>query len=179
MTMVRTVTEQDRIDDFDRKMGRVIPDEFRAWLIENGFFRQAASSKFHGCYEGGLYDHSMTVLKNLLELTKKLGLKWGRWQSPFIIGMLHDLCKYDQYVLTKDGFKFNRNTEIHGHGDKSVTLISRFMDLTDEEQFCIRYHMGAFTEKEEWQNFTEAIHNFPTVLYVHTADMIAAHIELT
>lgn len=179
MTMAATLTEEGRIAAFDILTEDVIQPEFRKWLIDNGFFRQVASSKFHGCYEGGLYDHSAAVTKNLLTLTRKLGLVWKREESPRIIGMLHDLCKIDQYVKTDKGYRFNKNTELHGHGEKSVALISRFMDLTKEEQFCIRYHMGAFVDKEEWTKYTDAIHSFPTVLYVHTADMIAAHIELT
>lgn len=36
--------------------------------------------------------------------------------------------------------------------------------------------MGAFTDKEEWNNYTRAIHKYPNVLWTHHADMIAAHI---
>ena len=39
------------------------------------------------------------------------------------------------------------------------------------------YHMGAFTDKEEWQDYTRAIHRYPNVLWTHQADMIAAHIK--
>ena len=44
---------------------------------------------------------------------------------------------------------------------------------------CIRYHMGAFTEKEEWRLYTRAVNQFPNVLWTHQADMIASHIYNT
>ena len=36
-----------------------------------------------------------------------------------------------------------------GHGDKSVMIASMITKLTEEEVMCIRYHMGAFTDKAE------------------------------
>ena len=41
---------------------------------------------------------------------------------------------------------------------------------------CIRDHMGAFVDRSEWNNYTQAIHAFPNVLWIHHADMIASHI---
>ena len=32
------------------------------WLISNGFFTAPASTKYHGNYEGGLFDHSLSLL---------------------------------------------------------------------------------------------------------------------
>ena len=66
-----------------------------------GFFDAPASTKYHGAYEGGLFDHSLEVAKTLVDLTDKLGLKWERTISPYIVGMFHDLCKCDNYVEIK------------------------------------------------------------------------------
>ena len=49
--------------------------------------------------------------------------------------------------------------------------------LSDEERACIIYHMGAFTPKEEWRDYTHAVNVYPNVLWTHHADMIASHIE--
>ena len=49
--------------------------------------------------------------------------------------------------------------------------------LTEEEIMCIRYHMGAFTDKEEWRDYTNAVKNFPNVLWTHQADMLASHVS--
>ena len=45
-----------------------------------------------------------------------------------------------------------------------------------EEILCIRYHMGAFVDQKEWNDYTRAVHMCPNILWTHTANMIAAHI---
>ena len=49
--------------------------------------------------------------------------------------------------------------------------------LTEEEMLCIRWHMGAFDEKTNWNYYTRAIHKYPNVLWTHMADMVSAHIN--
>lgn len=68
------------------------------------------------------------------------------------------------------------DTLLKGHGDKSVMLLSQFYTLTDEEIMCIRYHMGAFTDKSEWNDYTRAVSQYPNVLWTHQADMLASHV---
>ena len=150
-------------------------------LMKLGFFEAPASKKFQGAYPGGLFDHSVLVTEHLLYLTEKLNLHWNSPYSPIRIGMLHDLCKADEYILMHDEdgnvyFENNQKTPLKGHGDKSEILASQIMDLTEEEELCIRYHMGAFGDKKEQNLFTDAIHLCPNVLFAHTADMMAAHI---
>lgn len=55
-------------------------------------------------------------------------------------------------------------------------LLSQFYTLTEEEIMCIRYHMGAFTDKSEWNDYTRAVRNYPNVLWTHQADMLASHV---
>lgn len=66
-------------------------------LCDDGFFTAPASRKYHGNYEGGLFDHSFHVTNTLLGLTEDCGLFWQRKESPYIVGMFHDLCKSDLY----------------------------------------------------------------------------------
>ena len=173
------------------------PEHLTNELTNLGFFTAPASAKHHLNYEGGLYDHCRNVTNALIDLTYYNHLKWSRPESPYIVGMFHDLCKFDEYIRHKDGkitstvdgwtmtypetesdqlFSYNTQTLLKGHGDKSVMLASTLMSLTPEEVLCIRYHMGAFTDKEEWNDYTRAIHAYPNVLWTHQADMIATHI---
>lgn len=166
-------------------------------LKEKGFFTAPASTKYHGAFEGGLFEHSRNVTKVLIDLTKDNGLEWQRPESPYIIGMFHDLCKIDLYrhpqttdilysteknepeiIKKTDTSKWEHNpdTLLKGHGDKSVMLLSQYLPLTMEEILCIRYHMGAFVDQKEWADYTRAIHQYSTVLWTHHADMIASHI---
>ena len=153
-------------------------------LLMRGFFEAPASTKYHGAYGGGLFDHSINVTRNLLKLTDALKLEWQNPHSPVRIGMLHDLCKADQYILVAgeyegdpSHYEFNKGTILQGHGDKSVMVASQLTKLTEEEVFCIRFHMGSFVEKEEWNRYTDAIHRYPNVLYTHMADMMASNID--
>lgn len=184
------MTERERFDlCMGTGLGKILSEEFKTYLLANGFFSAPASTKYHGAYEGGLFDHSFAVMNILVELSAKNNLKWKRAESPFIIGLFHDLCKIDQYrhpVIGEslDGTKlhdssdweYNPDTLIKGHGDKSIILLSQFLTLTDEEIFCIRYHMGAFVDKEEWRDYTNAVHRYENVLWTHQADMLAAHV---
>lgn len=147
-------------------------------LNKLGFFTAPASTKYHGAYEGGLFDHSLETTKALVELTEKLGLKWERPESPYIVGMYHDLCKCDAYIKDGDGYIYNSDTLLSGHGDKSVIILQQYKKLTNEEIACIRWHMGAFEKDTKlWSYYTNAVNKYPNVLYTHTADMMASHIK--
>lgn len=41
----------------------------------------------------------------------------------------------------------------------------------------IQYHMGAFCDKSEWNDYTRAVHKYTNVLWTHQADMLASHVE--
>ena len=167
--------------------------ELRSFLIEKsarnlisfsaldalGFFTAPASTKYHGAYEGGLFDHSLEVAKQLDNLTDKLGLEWVSPNSPIVVGLFHDLCKCDNYVwdIETDSYKYNPEIILPGHGEKSVIMLQRLTYLTDEEIACIRWHMGAYEKDPKmWEYYNRAIENYPNVLYTHTADMIASKI---
>lgn len=172
------MNKQDRIKQYEAFMEHdFIIDAYE--LDELGFFTAPASTKFHGAYEGGLFDHSLEVAKQLVNLTDKLDLKWRHRNSPFVVGMFHDLCKCNNYVWDIETGKYIYNPDIiiPGHGEKSVMLLQRLMLLTDEEIACIRWHMGAYeTDTKMWQYYGQAIEKYPNVLYTHTADMIASKI---
>lgn len=167
----------------------VVSDDMMNYLTAYGFFTAPASTKYHGNYEGGLLEHSSAVAKFLVQLTEDNHLTWKNPRSPYIVGMFHDLCKIDQYRhpasdLVVDGmllpdpskWEYNPDTLLKGHGDKSVMLLSQFYTLTEEEIMCVRYHMGAFTDKSEWNDYTRAVRNYPNVLWTHQADMLASHV---
>lgn len=147
-------------------------------VYTGGFFEAPASTRFHGAYPGGLFDHSRQVYLRLKDLTERNALVWQRPQSPFIVGMFHDLCKCDQYVYddNKKAWLTNQERELLEHGAKSVKILSSFLDLTEEEVACIRFHMGAY-ETDDWKDFDEAIRRFPNVLWTHTADMLASKVD--
>lgn len=140
--------------------------------------------------EGGLFDHSYMVAHYLKKLTEECRLDWQNPRSPLLVGMFHDLCKMDNYqhpVIAetlggeeiRDDFKWEYATDtlLKGHGDKSVMVLAQYFKLTEEEIMCIRYHMGAFCDKSEWNDYTRAVHKYTNVLWTHQADMLASHVE--
>ena len=149
-------------------------------LVDMGYFTAPASTRHHGDWEGGLFDHSYEVAKALVDLTEKLSLKWEKPRSPHLVGLLHDLCKCDSYMITESGIERNKDA-LPGHGDKSVAIAQDLLEkigssLTEEEELSIRWHMGAFDDRENWGAYGGACEKYPNVLYTHTADMIASSI---
>lgn len=156
-----------------------------AWLAETDFFTAPASTKHHAAYPGGLFDHCMNVTLELLHMTDKgVVTPWNRDASPLIIGILHDTTKIGKYKLFQDMNTVTQEVEpmyvtdkdypyYGGHGYDSAVKALQHIQLTVEEEFCIRFHMGAY-ETEEWDAFDSAIKKFPNVLWTHTADMVAS-----
>lgn len=173
------------------KTGFVVDDSFMNWLVNMGFFIKPASISFHGQQSGDLFRHSFAVADVLIDMTEKFDVEWERPQSPFIVGMFHDVCKMDDYmdenasdiVMMGTGSPVSKNPKwvknpeklLKGHGDKSVMMLSQWINLTEEEMLCIRYHMGAY-QTDEWQEWDRAIRKYETVLWTHTADMYASKV---
>lgn len=195
MTDTRTIEEQNIID-FLEKAPAVVKDNeaFIEWLKSEGFFIQAAAANHHGNYAGGLYAHSDAVRSTLENFTELNLITWDRPESPFIVGMFHDLCKidsysmeYDRYAESDDGKRFpigvphfvhnDDSCIIPGHGEKSVIYLQKWLELTSQEIACIRWHMGAFDDSKMWKYYTRAVSLDPAVLFTHTADMVASQCE--
>ena len=160
----------------------VVTTPFAEWLKNNNFFTAPASAKYHGVYEGGLFDHSVSMYMRLKDMTERNNLEWQRKQSPLIVGMFHDICKCDRYKIVQDSpectprYEYNEDVLLEGHGSKSVMLLSQFITLTEEELLCIRFHMGAY-EKDDWKMFDLAIKKYPNVMWTHHADMLASKVD--
>lgn len=163
------------------------------WLEnETDFFKAPASTRFHGSYEGGLLKHSFNVYKCLSEMANNLpfGFQNLIYDSVIIVSLLHDVCKTNFYKVSERNVK-NKNgewvkvpfyevedTEPYGHGEKSVMLIEKHINLTDEERYAIRWHMGGFDESVKGGSYAigKAYEKYPLALALHLADMMATYI---
>lgn len=187
-TPIKFESRQEREDYLRTHYTPILGELGVGGLISSGFLIAPASTKYHGAYEGGLFDHSVNVAEILHSLSHDNNLKWKNGsidRSPWIIGILHDLCKTDQYkpILNETGdvipgrYEWNNNPIVKGHGMKSVIYAQAMaIRLSEEERACIIYHMGAFTPQEEWRDYTHAVNMYSNVLWTHHADMIASHI---
>lgn len=150
-------------------------------LLASDFLRAPASTKYHGAYIGGLFDHSMTVVNALYYLTEAgVTQPWMRPESPLIVGIFHDACKIGRYGANSaaDGFirLVNPYFPVYGgHGSESLIRTQQWLQLTEEEALCIRFHMGAY-EHDDWYAYDMAIKKYPNVLWTHQADMVASKV---
>lgn len=168
------------------KVNREGIDRLIEFLEKTDFFTAPASTRFHSNYEGGLADHSLNVYKELKELTND---EWPE-ETIIIIGLLHDICKVNNYKVEMRNKK-NPDTGVWyqepyyttddmmplGHGEKSVMLISEFIRLTKEELYSIRWHMGGYEPKENYSYISAAYYKYPLAVYTHMADLKATYID--
>ena len=179
---------KDYVCDMCDILGR---HEIYEWLASTSFFDMPASHNQHGAFPTALAQHSILVAYNLLRFTVGNRLSWKNPESPLLIGLLHDACKIDGYVINGNGghcvaafdsggwnISYNNGQLFPGHGEQSVLkLLSAGIRLTDEEIACIRYHMGAFTDKSEWEYYKAAAKKFSNVLWTHQADIVTSYID--
>lgn len=136
-----------------------------AYLEDGGFFESPASTKYHGCYAGGLADHSFNVYDLLTHWHSELklgeALTSGQKsleitdESLIIAGLLHDVCKMGAYLGDETPYKWNKG-QPKGHATLSLERIKKFITLTELEEMMIKYHMGVyglneFYDEDDWQ----------------------------
>ena len=127
-------------------------------MEETGFFEAPSSGGFHGCKVGGLMEHSLNVFefgdKNLMQLMGTV----ENYHSWIISSLLHDLGKagyhdkpnYIPNFLTggklsdKKPFETNKDRLYIAHEIVSITIASKFIELTEEEEFAILYHNALY-----------------------------------
>ena len=150
-----------------------------SYLRASDYFTAPSSYKRHGAWIGGNFDHSVTVTELLLRFTEEEGLKWDREESPYIIGLFHDLCKNDQrgFKMKNDNLKIvSLKPSDDRHSEKSIDLIeANIIKLTKQERECILYHMGEYGGGEDYKlQMAEAMELDPNITFVQNADTIAA-----
>ena len=157
-------------------------DNLINWLEnETDFFTAPASTKYHLAKEEGLLEHSLNVYEEL----KK---EYGTTPSTIITALLHDVCKANYYKVSYKNVKnidgkweqvpyYITDDEFPiGHGEKSLILIQRFINLTNQEIYAIRWHMGGFEPKDNYKYLNSAFLKSELALRLHIADLKATYI---
>lgn len=151
-------------------------NDFLEWLeFCTDYFTAPASRKYHGAHPGGLLVHSINVCEEMLVLLDTHAAQKHLRQSAILVSLLHDVCKCNFYKPTGDGYTIHDDIPL-GHGEKSLYLImENGLLLNREEAAAIRWHMGAYGDPDKLQNLGQAFERWPLALFLHLADMIAAH----
>lgn len=183
------------------RVRRDYADNLLAWLErETDFFEAPASTRHHGARPGGLLEHSLNVYHRLRTIYMMeherpdlpSGIAEEAEETIAICALLHDVCKVNCYhVETKrrknpetgrwedfQGYAFRDPLPL-GHGEKSLYLIQRHMDLEPEEALAIRWHMGAYDNaaKADPRALSAAMAATPWVWRLQEADMCAAWVD--
>ena len=166
-----------------------------SWMEINGFYESPCSTQHHMCWEGGLAEHSLNVSNFMTDLASSLlDEEECReiYKSIIICSLLHDIGKAGQFgkpgyvenylsKRDKDGNPIRSeakpyvaNAELLNvpHEIRGIAIISKFINLTEEEQFAILYHNGLYGDLKYQINGKE------TKLYMllHFADMWASRV---
>ena len=174
-----------------KQVNRCGIEDMIAYIENSDFYSSPASTRYHGSFEGGLLQHSMCVYDNLRKIVTSFELPIG-FESMVICGLLHDICKANTY---KKAFRNKKNDDNGvwekvdyyevadsfpmGHGEKSVILIQKYVELTNEEMLAIRWHMGGFDDSVKGYSGLKSLNNamekYPLVTALQMADLAASY----
>lgn len=187
---IRTNLESNKrqIVNILNKVERPGIDKLIEWLEKNDFFTAPASTRFHSNYEGGLAEHSLNVYKLLKRKVEEHEFKLSD-DTVAICALLHDICKVNFYKLTtrnkkndvtgkweKVPFYLVEDDVPLGHGEKSIIILSTFINLSLDEMYAIRAHMGGYEPKENYNMVSGCWNKCKWAVLLHAADLEASYI---
>ena len=181
MKLVELVANQKLIEELLLSTKRDGMDNLLEYMSTGGFFTSPGSTRYHGCYKGGLAVHSLGVYDLLDTFAPSFKLDCPA-DSLIIAPLLHDLCKMGAYQGNEKPYTYNRINP-PGHATLSITRITRFIELTELEDKMIRYHMGVYglrefdEKKGEYPlrggGMANAWHHHPIVKVMYFCDELA------
>jgi len=163
-----------------------INSEMEERLAKIGYFSAPASRHFHLAERGGLVRHSINVTQRLVKLTSAFGVKWPRSESPYLVGMLHDLvkCRCYKFMEEVNGKpKWDFIQPVYpGHGACSAAIAAELgIQLIRDEIVAITYHMGNYgVDSGEYTavEFDNALHwHSQQIIATYMADWWAARVD--
>lgn len=154
-------------------------------MEEIGFFTTPCSTQYHLCKEGGLAEHSLNVSQQMHEFYWTIDNNIADTiddKSIIVVALLHDIGKstyrgkpnYIPNILKSTGkkseakpYESNKDRLYIPHEIVSLQIISKYIELTEEEEFAILYHNGMYVPSGRDINGKER----PLQLLLHFADM--------
>ena len=147
----------------------------------------SAKKDYHSAYPGGLVEHSLRVLGNVVKITGVFG--WKIPKDSIIIGSLfHDLGKVgnheaDYYVPQTDSWRaeklgeeytFNKDLQYMSVPVRGIFLCQHFgLRLTEQETLAILLNDGQYAK----ENASYALKEPMLADVVHIADLISTKQE--
>lgn len=159
--------------------------ELLEWLDDSDFYLAPASTGHHLSTECGLVEHSLNVCKMSLQLNEMLDKPVDK-ESVLISSLFHDLGKHEYFGkkyykenILKSGKRsvpkpYEKNKEVLNipHEITGLQVLSKYIDLTEEETWAILHHNGMYGDLK----YTLQGKETPLYLIIHFADMWASRI---
>ena len=155
-------------------------DDLLNYMENNSFYDAPCSGRYHLSMPGGLAVHSLNVYNTMIKLNNALDANLNT-NSIKIVGLLHDIGKasyhgketYIPNVLKDKKLSLAKPYVTNGallgipHEIASLEIISKFIDLTEDEAMSVVAHNGLYTQTGYF------IRGKETKLYLllHSADM--------
>lgn len=168
------------------------PTKLIEWMAENGFFNSPAAKTNHDAEEGGLFRHSMWMYESLCKMNELLKNPYSK-ETLFYVAFGHDICKCGIYQPKEQWHKDEKGKWQSkpgwdhvdpfpvGHGEKSIIIMNRYVELTEEEMLAIRWHMGSFeigaSGYQTRKCFDDAWKLSPLPRMTHAADLMSVSIS--
>ena len=186
---------KDRIIRILMETGRSGMNALIDYMEESGFFYAPCSGAHHLSKPEGLAEHSLNVYETMISMNLGLGMSLN-YHSIAICALLHDIGKMGQYgkpgyipnMLKGRATKANPDPQPYqsdkkpyvvnpdllyvDHEVRSVVIVSKYIELTEEEQQAILWHNGLYGP------FKYEIQGKETPLYMllHFADIWASRV---
>ena len=127
----------------------------------------------------GLLDHILDVYYRMFPEAQRAGYDT---ETIAVVALLHDICKLNVYKPEKkeSGLQYSYHDDFPlGHGEKSVVLILKYMELTMEEMLAINWHMGAFDNRArtDMRSLNDVFNKNRLAVLLHIADMQATFLD--
>ncbi len=154
--------------------------ELVLYMERIGYFTAPASTSHHSAVTQGLVRHSCKVTDIMLDSNKHLYPQLSE-ESIRIAGLCHDLGKAEYFGeqfyidnILKSGKRSDSKPYEHNskllpipHETASLHIVSKFLQLTQDEAYAILYHNGLYTPTGNVTKGNER----PLQLLLHFADM--------
>lgn len=158
------------------------------WLNTTNFYITPASTRFHESYEYGLLEHTLKVVKNIVDLYSIPKFSEVKLYEAIQVALIHDFCKIGKYVQDfrwqKDEnnnweqvpyYKYSEDIQVpFGHGTASMYIAENIIKLTMEQKVAVRWHMGRwYVADSDINDLQYANENYPLVHMLQFADQLA------
>lgn len=191
----------NRKDEFEKLCRQWVKrdgiEDLLDWLETTDFYSAPASTKYHCMYDGGLCDHSINVFNRMKNEAEAEGWFNGKtsdetqktMEQIAIVALFHDVCKANFYKASERNVKneygiwvkepyysIDNKGILVGHGYKSARIVSRYIDISDEEYMAILHHMG-YSAEDNIGHISEIFTKSELTLLLHIADTKATFID--